>query len=41
MTDRVPEAHARALDVIFPRLGEIGTTTEILATLANPAHADR
>ena len=33
MTDRVPEAHARALDVIFPRLGELGTTDEILSAL--------
>lgn len=33
MTDRVAEGHDRALSIIFPRLGEIGTTDEILAKL--------
>jgi nicotinamidase-related amidase len=34
MTDMHPGAHDRALDVIFPRIGEIGTTGEIVAKLA-------
>jgi nicotinamidase-related amidase len=33
MTDRVAAAHERALDIIFPRIGEIGTTTEIIGML--------
>jgi nicotinamidase-related amidase len=33
MTDTVAEAHERALRIIFPRLGEIGTVDEILAKL--------
>jgi nicotinamidase-related amidase len=33
MTDRVAEAHDRALEHIFPRIGEIGTTDEVLAKL--------
>lgn len=33
MTDLSMDAHERALATIFPRLGEIGTTTEILAKL--------
>ncbi|MBV8490585.1 MAG: hydrolase [Candidatus Eremiobacteraeota bacterium] len=33
MTDRNADAHDRALDIIFPRIGEIGTTDEILAKL--------
>lgn len=33
MTDRVAEAHERAVGTIFPRLGEIGTTSDILALL--------
>lgn len=33
MTDRDAGAHDRALDVIFPRIGEIGTTPEIIAKL--------
>jgi hypothetical protein len=33
MTDMKAEAHARALEIIFPRIGEIGTTAEILAKL--------
>ncbi|MGC1380233.1 MAG: hydrolase [Candidatus Baltobacteraceae bacterium] len=35
MTDMVEEAHDRALRIIFPRLGEIGTVDEILAKLAD------
>lgn len=31
MTDRVPAAHERSLQYIFPRLGELGTTSEVLA----------
>jgi nicotinamidase-related amidase len=31
MTDLVAEAHERALQFIFPRLGEVGTVDEILA----------
>lgn len=33
MTDSNADAHERALSVIFPRIGEIGTTDEILALL--------
>jgi len=33
MTDRSAEAHERALQLIFPRIGEIGTVDEILALL--------
>jgi nicotinamidase-related amidase len=33
MTDLVAEAHERALRIIFPRIGEIGTVDEILALL--------
>ncbi|HTJ27351.1 MAG TPA: hydrolase [Candidatus Limnocylindria bacterium] len=33
MTDMNEGAHDRALNVIFPRIGEVGTTAEILATL--------
>jgi nicotinamidase-related amidase len=33
MTDRDPGAHDRSLEVIFPRIGEIGTTSEIIAKL--------
>ena len=33
MTDTVAEAHDRALGIIFPRLGEIGTADEILRLL--------
>ena len=35
MSDMNADAHDRALQVIFPRIGEIGTTSEILATLQN------
>jgi nicotinamidase-related amidase len=31
MTDRVADAHERSLQYIFPRLGQLGTTEEILA----------
>lgn len=33
MTDRDPDAHQRALEKIFPRLGELATTDELLAAL--------
>ena len=33
VTDLNAEAHARSLDWIFPMLGELGTTDEILALL--------
>jgi len=33
MTDRSPEAHAHTTTRIFPRLGESGTTAEIIALL--------
>jgi nicotinamidase-related amidase len=33
MTDRVAEAHHNSVEWIFPRLGETGTTDEILALL--------
>ena len=33
MTDMAEDAHDRALSRIFPRMGEIGTTDEILALL--------
>lgn len=31
MTDRNASAHERAVEIIFPRIGELGTTDEILA----------
>jgi nicotinamidase-related amidase len=34
MTDGRPEAHAHSLAHVFPRLGETGTTQEIIALLA-------
>jgi nicotinamidase-related amidase len=34
MTDLNADAHERALTIIFPRIGEIGTTAETLAKLA-------
>ena len=34
MADRVPTAHANSVGTIFPRLGEVGTTDDILALLA-------
>jgi nicotinamidase-related amidase len=33
MTDRAPTVHAHSIEQIFPRLGETGTTAEILAAL--------
>ena len=33
MTDLSPEAHRRSIDLIFPRLGETGTTSELLDLL--------
>jgi nicotinamidase-related amidase len=33
MTDMNPDAHERAVNIIFPRIGEVGTTAEIVATL--------
>ena len=33
MSDMNPDAHDRALQIIFPRIGEIGTTSEILTKL--------
>jgi hypothetical protein len=33
MTDLSEEAHDRALQLIFPRIGEIGSVDEILALL--------
>jgi nicotinamidase-related amidase len=37
MTDRVLEAHERSLKYIFTRIGEVGTTAEIIETLNNRA----
>jgi nicotinamidase-related amidase len=34
ITDRVAEAHAYSMDKVFPRLGEIDTTANILQALA-------
>jgi nicotinamidase-related amidase len=33
MTDRDPATHAHSIEKVFPRLGETGTTAEILALL--------
>lgn len=33
MTDTVPEAHRHSIERIFPRLGETGTTADVLARL--------
>ena len=33
MTDVNLEAHERALSIIFPRIGEVGSTGEIVAKL--------
>ena len=33
MTDRRPEAHDYSLKSVFPRLGETGTSREIIALL--------
>jgi nicotinamidase-related amidase len=34
MSDRSPETHAHSVERIFPRLGETGTTDEVLALVA-------
>jgi nicotinamidase-related amidase len=42
MADLSPEAHANSITRIFPRLGETGTTQEILALLAqSPLNQER
>jgi isochorismate hydrolase len=33
MTDRSPEAHTYSVEKIFPRLGEVDTTENVLARL--------
>ncbi len=33
MTDRDPEAHTFVVERIFPRLGEVGTTADVIAAL--------
>lgn len=33
LTDKVAAAHANSLQYIFPRLGELGTTAEVLANM--------
>ncbi|MDB5271978.1 MAG: Isochorismatase family protein YecD [Chitinophagaceae bacterium] len=35
MTDRNPEAHQNSLSLVFPRLGEQGTTADIIEKLPN------
>jgi nicotinamidase-related amidase len=35
MTDRVAEAHTHSLQIIFPRIGEQGTASDITAKLSN------
>lgn len=35
MTDRLAEAHRHSVEVIFPRLGEVGTTADVLARLGS------
>jgi len=37
MTDRSSEAHAHSLTNIFPRLGETGTTQDVLDLLGRRA----
>jgi hypothetical protein len=39
VTDMDADAHARALGTIFPRLGETGSTAEVLALLPAPVTA--
>jgi nicotinamidase-related amidase len=34
MTDRSAEAHAYAIEQVFPRFGEVGTSADVLAKLA-------
>lgn len=38
MTDLDEQAHTNSIQRIFPRLGETGTTTEIIELLTTPAH---
>lgn len=38
MTDIEPENHRHSVTRIFPRLGETGTTTEIVDLLTRPRH---
>ena len=33
MTDREPDAHEHSLRRVFPQVGEVGTTEELLAKL--------
>ena len=35
MTDRVLDAHNNSVNIIFPRMGEVGTSTDIIAKLSN------
>jgi len=35
MTDRVVEAHANSMQIIFPRIGELGTANDIIEKLSN------
>lgn len=37
MTDMNPDAHTNSITRIFPRLGETGTTADILALVDNTA----
>jgi nicotinamidase-related amidase len=39
MTDTRPESHAHSLSHVFPRLGETGTTQEIIELLAKRSSA--
>ena len=39
MTDTCPESHACSLSHVFPRLGETGTTQEIIDLLAKRSTA--
>jgi hypothetical protein len=36
MTDRTADVHENSITTIFPRIGETGTTAEILALLTTP-----
>jgi len=35
MTDRVLDAHNHSINIIFPRVGEVGTSADIIAKLSN------
>ncbi|HXD92246.1 MAG TPA: isochorismatase family protein [Bacteroidia bacterium] len=35
MTDRVLDAHNHSINIIFPRVGEVGTSANIIAKLSN------